>query len=130
MSESRHTINLHEGTKNSVVEWKRNFFCVNLLTVGLETIGLSVVVNPLHSFYFVSRYVAGEIKREYFIEPLPADWDSKAAKYLTAANFRSLVLQSPSKPSLVMWYAPWCGHCKNMMSGMLVLATISHLFYT
>ena len=68
---------------------------------------------------FVSRYVAGEIEREYFIEPLPADWDSRAAKYLTAANFRSLVLESPSRPSLVMWYAPWCGHCKNMMSGML-----------
>ena len=52
------TINLHEGTKNSVVEWKRNFFCVNLLMVGLDTIGLSFVVNPLHSFYFVSKYVA------------------------------------------------------------------------
>ena len=73
---------------------------------------------------FVSRYVAGEIKREYFIEPLPADWDSKKAKYLTAANFRSLVLQSPSKPSLVMWYAPWCGHCKNMMSGRFSVISV------
>eukprot|EP00092_Neocalanus_flemingeri_P016671 GFUD01018034.1.p1 GENE.GFUD01018034.1~~GFUD01018034.1.p1 ORF type:complete len:435 (+),score=155.29 GFUD01018034.1:170-1306(+) len=65
---------------------------------------------------FVSKYVAGEIGRDYFTEPLPKDWDSKPAKYLTAENFQSLILDSPSKPSLVMWYAPWCGHCKNMMS--------------
>merc|ERR1712115_737880 len=35
---------------------------------------------------FVGKYLAGEIDREYFREPLPADWDSKAAKYLTAVN--------------------------------------------
>ena len=75
---------------------------------------------------FVSKYVAGEIEREYFTEPLPKDWDSKASKYLTAVNFKSEVLESPGKPSLVMWYAPWCGHCKNMMPGR---STFSHSQY-
>ena len=37
---------------------------------------------------FVTRYVAGEVPREYYTEPLPGDWESKPAKYLTAANFR------------------------------------------
>lgn len=65
---------------------------------------------------FVTAYLEGDIDREFFTEPLPADWDAKAAKYLTAVNFRAQVVEG-RKPSLVMWYAPWCGHCKNMMTG-------------
>merc|ERR550534_841763 len=64
---------------------------------------------------FVTAYLEGDIDREFFTEPLPADWDAKAAKYLTAVNFRAQVVEG-RKPSLVMWYAPWCGHCKNMMT--------------
>ena len=66
---------------------------------------------------FVRSYLAGDIDREYFSEPLPAHWDDKPAKYLTAVNFKSLVVDKPRKPSVVMWHAPWCGHCKNMMPG-------------
>jgi len=64
---------------------------------------------------FVTDYLAGDIDREFFTEPVPADWDAKASKYLTAANFKAQVVEA-GKPSLVMWYAPWCGHCKNMMT--------------
>jgi len=63
---------------------------------------------------FVSSYLGGAIEREYFREPVPADWAARPAKYLTAINFREQALEG-GRPSLVMWYAPWCGHCKNMM---------------
>jgi protein disulfide-isomerase A1 len=74
---------------------------------------------------FTFRYVAGEVPRDYFTEPLPADWDSGPSKYLTAANFREVVMEDASRPKLVMWYAPWCGHCKNIMKGgYLLILTI------
>lgn len=73
--------------------------------------------------HFVTEYVAGNVAKDYFTEPLPADWDSKPAKYLTAANFRAEVMEpEPARPSLVMWFAPWCGHCKNIMPGQLLIS--------
>lgn len=64
--------------------------------------------------YFVTEYLGGRVDRDYFREPLPADWDTKPVKYLTAVNFKEMVKEG-GRPSLVMWYAPWCGHCKTMM---------------
>ena len=37
---------------------------------------------------FVTAYVAGEVARDYYTEPLPEHWDTNPAKYLTAVNFR------------------------------------------
>jgi protein disulfide-isomerase A1 len=67
---------------------------------------------------FVAEYVAGRVPREYFVEPLPADWDRRPVKYLTAANLKA-VAEDPGKHVLVMFYAPWCGHCKTLMPGMI-----------
>lgn len=67
---------------------------------------------------FVTKYISGEVKREYYTEPLPSDWDAKQCKYITGVNFKTAVTEDKSKVKLVMWYAPWCGHCKVMMSVM------------
>ena len=74
---------------------------------------------------FVSSYLGGAIEREYFREPVPADWAARPAKYLTAINFREQALEG-GRPSLVMWYAPWCGHCKNMMPGTHISDTVTN----
>jgi len=44
----------------------------------------------------------------------PADWsvEDKHVVHLTDVNFENFVIANPSV--LVMFYAPWCGHCKNM----------------
>jgi thiol-disulfide isomerase/thioredoxin len=65
---------------------------------------------------FAEDYLAGNVPRDYFVEPLPADWNSGAVKYLTAANLKEVVGDT-SKHVLVMFYAPWCGHCKTLMPG-------------
>jgi len=40
------------------------------------------------------------------------DKDDKVLE-LTSENFKSLVLES-GKPTIVEFYAPWCGHCKSL----------------
>ena len=65
---------------------------------------------------FVTEYIEGKVDREYFKEPLPADWDAKQVKYLSAVNFNEFV-EEKGKNILVMFYAPWCGHCKNLYPG-------------
>merc|ERR1712176_744308 len=40
---------------------------------------------------FVSSYLKGDVDRDYFKEPLPKDWDSKPAKYLTAVNYENQI---------------------------------------
>ena len=34
---------------------------------------------------------------------------------LTSANFKDLVLNDKSTMWMVEFYAPWCGHCKNLV---------------
>jgi len=46
-------------------------------------------------------------------EELPEDWNTTPVWTLTATNFDSVALDS-TKNVLVEFYAPWCGHCKQL----------------
>jgi len=41
-------------------------------------------VNKENVQSFVKDYVEGKVPRDYFVEPLPKDWNDKDVKYLTA----------------------------------------------
>lgn len=62
---------------------------------------------------FVERVKDGKVKQHLKSEQVPEDWDSKAVKVLVGENFNE-VARNTEKAVLVEFYAPWCGHCKNL----------------
>lgn len=61
---------------------------------------------------FLQDYFDGKLKRYLKSEPIPENNDGPV-KVLVAENFDSIV-NDDSKDVLIEFYAPWCGHCKNL----------------
>lgn len=74
----------------------------------------SAELSPENVLAFVTAFTEDKLKKHLLSQDLPEDWDKESVKTLVSTNFDEVVFDT-NKDVLVEFYAPWCGHCKQLV---------------